>query len=115
MCGGEMPRAGLAAGVWSLLTAPKMEGCGNTLRVGAFMVTPAALVVVVLEAAVAALDAAARLTPRSGPRAEEVLVLRVVLVVLGRELLGRPQLKFSHQPLSALLVRTRAEERGVRV
>jgi hypothetical protein len=89
-----------------------MEGCGNTLRVGAFMVKPAALVVVVLEAAVAALDAAARLTPRSGPRAEEVLVLRVVL---GRELLGRPQLKFSHQPLSALLVRTRAEERGVRV
>ena len=115
MGGGEMPRAGLAAGVWSLLTAPKMEGCGNTLRVGAFMVKPAALVVVVLEAAVAALDAAARLTPRSGPRAEEVLVLRVVLVVLGRELLGRPQLKFSHQPLSALLVRTRAEERGVRV
>ena len=112
MCGGEMPRAGLATGVWSLLTAPKMEGCGNTLRVGAFMVKPAALVVVVLEAAVAALDAAARLTPRSGPRAEEVLVLRVVL---GRELLGRPQLKFSHQPLSALLVRTRAEERGVRV
>jgi hypothetical protein len=109
MCGGEMPRAGLAAGVWSLLTAPKMEGCGNTLRVGAFMVKPAALVVVVLEAAVAVLDAAARLTPLV--RVEEVLVR----VVLGRELLGRPQLKFSHQPLSALLVRTRAEERGVRV
>jgi hypothetical protein len=112
MCGGEMPRAGLAAGVWSLLTAPKMEGCGNTLRVGAFMVKPAALVVVVLEAAVAALDAAARLTPRSGPR---VVLGVLVRVVLGRELLGRPQLKFSHQPLSALLVRTRAEERGVRV
>ena len=110
MGGGDIPRVGLAAGVWSLLTAPKMEGCGNTLRVGAFMVKPAALVVVVLEVAAAALDAAARLTPRSGPRAEEVLVR----VVLGRELLGRPQLKPSHQPLPALLVRTRAEERGVR-
>lgn len=98
MGGGDIPRVGLAAMVWSLLTAPKMEGCGNTLCAGAFKV------------AATALHSAARLTPRNGPRAEKVLVR----VVLGRELLGRPQLKPSHQPLPALLVRTRAEERGVR-